>query len=110
MALLMPGGSWLFTFDAMRAVDLTPDWAAAAFLLGRTILREPRGRVVAFLAGWAILAGVALIPGVGGLIWFAGTVFGLGTIVVAIWRARGAPRSGTVAVPIPIPPPPATGS
>jgi formate hydrogenlyase subunit 3/multisubunit Na+/H+ antiporter MnhD subunit len=30
---VMQGGSWLFTFDAMRAADLTPRWAAAAFLL-----------------------------------------------------------------------------
>src|SRR5579863_8268680 len=30
---VMQGGSWLFTFDAMRAAHLTPGWAAAAFLL-----------------------------------------------------------------------------
>jgi formate hydrogenlyase subunit 3/multisubunit Na+/H+ antiporter MnhD subunit len=30
---VMQGGSWLFTFDAMRAADLAPTWAAAAFLL-----------------------------------------------------------------------------
>ena len=30
---LMQGGSWQFTFDAMRAAHLTPRWAAAAFLL-----------------------------------------------------------------------------
>jgi hypothetical protein len=73
----------------------------AAFLLGRTILREPRGQVVAFLAGWGILAAIALIPGVGALIWFAGTVFGLGTIVVATWRARGEERPAPVGVPPP---------
>lgn len=79
----------------------------AAFLLGRVILREPRSRIVAFLAGWAILAGVALIPGVGGLIWFAGTVFGLGTIAVATWRARGAVEEPESAPPAAVPPPPA---
>jgi len=30
---VMQGGSWLFTFDAMRAADLPPAWAAVAFLL-----------------------------------------------------------------------------
>jgi formate hydrogenlyase subunit 3/multisubunit Na+/H+ antiporter MnhD subunit len=30
---VMQGGSWQFTFDAMRRAHLTPVWAAAAFLL-----------------------------------------------------------------------------
>ncbi|HEY3515608.1 MAG TPA: hydrogenase 4 subunit B, partial [Gammaproteobacteria bacterium] len=30
---VMQGGSWQFTFDAMRAADLPPSWASAAFLL-----------------------------------------------------------------------------
>ena len=30
---VMQGGSWLFTFDAMRAATLAPAWAAVAFLL-----------------------------------------------------------------------------
>ena len=30
---VMQGGSWLFTFDAMRAAELSPAWAAVAFLL-----------------------------------------------------------------------------
>lgn len=30
---VMQGGSWQFTFDAMRAADLSPGWASAAFLL-----------------------------------------------------------------------------
>jgi hydrogenase-4 component B len=30
---VMQGGSWQFTFDAMRTAQLTPGWAAAAFLL-----------------------------------------------------------------------------
>src|SRR5258706_11771084 len=29
----MQGGSWQFTFDAMRAAQLTPTWATVAFLL-----------------------------------------------------------------------------
>jgi hydrogenase-4 component B len=30
---VMQGGSWQFTFDAMRAATLSPSWAAVAFLL-----------------------------------------------------------------------------
>jgi len=30
---VMQGGSWQFTFDAMRAAQLSPAWAAVAFLL-----------------------------------------------------------------------------
>ncbi len=30
---ILQGGSWRFTFDAMRAAHLSPAWAAAAFLL-----------------------------------------------------------------------------
>ncbi len=30
---VLQGGSWHFTFDAMRAAHLAPSWAAAAFLL-----------------------------------------------------------------------------
>ena len=30
---VLQGGSWHFTFDAMRSVHLAPGWAAAAFLL-----------------------------------------------------------------------------
>ena len=30
---VMQGGSWQFTFDAMRSASLTPFWATAAFLL-----------------------------------------------------------------------------
>ncbi len=30
---VMQGGSWLFTFDAMRGAQLQPHWAAVAFLL-----------------------------------------------------------------------------
>ena len=30
---VMQGGSWMFTFDAMRSAHLAPQWAAIAFLL-----------------------------------------------------------------------------
>ena len=63
-------------------------YSAAAWILGRSIVRGPTSWVLAFLAGWAILRVVALVPILGGLVWFAAVVFGLGALVVAIWRAR----------------------
>jgi len=61
----------------------------SAFALGRLVWREPRGRVLAFAIGWAVLAAIALIPWAGGIVWVAGSVFGLGTMLVAAWRTRG---------------------
>lgn len=73
---------------------------ASAWILGRALVPEPHGRAVAFLAGWAILAGATLVPWIGGVIWFAATVFGLGAITVAVWRARSAGRAETTPHPI----------
>jgi cytoskeletal protein CcmA (bactofilin family) len=67
-------------------------YSAAAWILGRSLLSEPRSWIVAFLVGWAILRVVALIPILGGLVWFAAVVFGLGALAVAIWRARSGRR------------------
>ena len=53
--------------------------------------------MVAFLVGWAILRVAALIPILGGLVWFVAVVFGLGVLLVAIWRARAATRGAPVA-------------
>jgi cytoskeletal protein CcmA (bactofilin family) len=79
-------------------------YVAGAWLLGRLILRNPStSRYVAFLVGWAILRVVALIPVLGGLAWLVATVFGLGTLLVAAWRARGPAR----AAPPPAAPAPA---
>jgi hypothetical protein len=63
-------------------------YSATAWILGRSIVREPTSWVLAFLAGWAILRAVALIPVLGGLVWFAAVVVGLGALAIAIWRAR----------------------
>jgi hypothetical protein len=68
-------------------------YAAAAWILGRSIVRGRTAWIVAFLAGWAILRALALVPFLGGLIWFAAVVFGLGALVVAIWRVRAAARA-----------------
>jgi hypothetical protein len=68
-------------------------YSAAAWILGRSIVREPTAWAVALLAGWGILRVVALIPILGGLAWFAAVAFGLGALGVAIWRARTPSRT-----------------
>jgi len=64
-------------------------YVASAYVLGRAILSDSRGPVAAFLAGWGILRAIAFIPGLGVLAWLGATVFGLGVLTVALWRARG---------------------
>jgi cytoskeletal protein CcmA (bactofilin family) len=73
-------------------------YSATAWILGRSIVREPTAWAVAFLAGWAILRVVALIPILGGLVWFVAVAFGLGALAVA----SGEP--GPRAAPLPQPP------
>jgi hypothetical protein len=68
-------------------------YSAAAWILGRSIVRGPTAWVVAFLVGWAILRVVALVPILGGLVWFAAVVIGLGALALAIWRARSASQA-----------------
>ena len=70
-------------------------YALAALILGRALIKEPRGPVLAFAAGLLILRVIDLIPVIGNLVTFAATVFGLGALTVAGWRAaRGSPAAG----------------
>jgi cytoskeletal protein CcmA (bactofilin family) len=62
--------------------------AWTAFVIGRTIWHAPRSAWLALLIGWAILAAVLAIPILGGIAWFASAVFGLGTMTLAVSRAR----------------------
>jgi hypothetical protein len=72
-------------------------YSATAWIVGRSIVRSPTAWVVAFLVGWAILRVVALVPILGGLVWFAAVVFGLGALLVAVWRGRSAVRAAPAA-------------
>jgi hypothetical protein len=76
-------------------------YSAAAWILGRSIVRGATAWVVAFLAGWAILRVMALVPILGGLVWFAAVVFGLGALAVAIWRTRTPNRPAPASRPTP---------
>jgi hypothetical protein len=72
-------------------------YGASAWIIGRSILREPTAWILAFLVGWGVLRVLALIPVLGGLVWFAAVVFGLGALLVAIWRARTTSRAALAA-------------
>jgi cytoskeletal protein CcmA (bactofilin family) len=74
-------------------------YVTSGYLLGRAIVRAPRGRVPAFLAGWAILRAIALVPVLGGIVWFGAAVFGLGALTVALWRARSGVAAGPAGAP-----------
>jgi hypothetical protein len=84
LALFLSLGLWWL-------VGLT--WAA--WCAGRGLVRAPRGRLTALIAGWAILAGVGLVPIVNAAAWTLAPILGLGAMVVAVWHARqGTGRRG----------------
>ena len=88
------------------ALIYTVGYVVGAHAIGRRLVREPKSRFLAFLAGWGIVRLLGLIPFVGGLVWTLVTIFGLGVIVVA---ARRAPSETVVDTPtVPPYPLPAT--
>jgi ABC-type dipeptide/oligopeptide/nickel transport system permease subunit len=70
------------------ALIYTVGYVAGAHVVGRAIVKSPRSRFVAFLAGWAILRVIALVPILGGICWILATMVGLGALLLA---ARAAP-------------------
>lgn len=64
-------------------------YVASAYVLGRRLVKEPKGRIWAFLAGLAVLRVIALVPILGFLVGLAAVIFGLGLIGAAIGAARG---------------------
>ena len=61
-------------------------YVTAAFALGQRILKD--SRILAFLVGLVILGLLSLIPIVGGLVVFLAMVFGLGLLLMTLFRAR----------------------
>lgn len=74
-------------------------YAASAYALGRALLKPPRQRLLAFLAGLAILRAAALVPVLGLLADLAAVVFGLGLLGAAIGAARKAPALPAAGTP-----------
>ena len=85
------GLSLVLSFGLWWLVGLT--WAA--WCVGRGLVRAPRSRVTAFLAGWAILAAIGLVPTLNAALWTLAPPLGLGAMLVAVWRSRhGGGRRG----------------
>lgn len=63
-------------------------YAAAAWTLGRVLVRPPANRFLSFFAGLAILRVVSLIPVVNAVVWLGAVIVGLGLLGAAIAAAR----------------------
>jgi hypothetical protein len=93
-------------------------YAWAVWAVGRALVREPRSGWLALLTGWGISLAVSLVPFLNVAAWTVGSIFGLGAMIVATWRARGLNgakgkhRAGYVALPEaePAPAPQESGS
>jgi hypothetical protein len=79
----------------------TLGYVASAYFLGRLILRPPQNRFLAYLVGWGILSVAGVIPVLNVLTFIAATVYGVGMIVVATFRARKGPREPAPPGPAP---------
>jgi len=62
--------------------------AGTTWVIGRAVVKVPRSRWGALFAGWGVGAAIGLVPFVNIAWWILASVFGLGAIVVATWRAR----------------------
>ena len=80
-------------------------YVVAALVLGRRLVGEPRSIYLAFFVGWLILRAVDLIPAIGNLITAAATIYGLGALAVAAWRAARGPAAQTEAAAAAVAPP-----
>ncbi len=67
---------------------LATGYVTGAWALGRVVVKPPRGRILAFLAGLGILRAAALVPVLGALVTFATAIVGLGLLGAAIAAAR----------------------
>jgi cytoskeletal protein CcmA (bactofilin family) len=64
-------------------------YVAASLVFGRLMVKgtSTGARIGAFFAGFGILRGVALIPGIGFIVWFLVSIYGIGALTIAAWRA-----------------------
>ncbi len=58
------------------------------YTVGRLLVREPRSRLGALVAGWAIGAAIGLVPFLNLVWWGLGSIVGIGAMTVAAWRVR----------------------
>ena len=86
------------------ALIYTVGYVAGAHAIGRRLVKDPKSRYLAFLAGWGIVRVLGLIPFVGGLVWVLVTIFGLGALLVASRRTYpGTSLDARTPPPAPVP-------
>ena len=83
----------------------TVAYTVGAYALGRILVKPPRHRFLAFLAGFAILRVAALIPVLGGLLFVLTAGWGMGAAIVAAYRAGRGRTEGPPALAGTMPPP-----
>jgi hypothetical protein len=66
--------------------------AWTTWIIGRTVVKEPRSTWASLFAGWGIGSAIGLVPFVNVVWWLLGSIFGLGAMVVAAWRAKKPPE------------------
>jgi hypothetical protein len=81
-------------------------YVTSVWLLGRRILKPPTSPYLAFILGWAIFRALAFVPALGGILWFLGSAFGLGVLVVTARRAGRPTVPPPAADPMAMPPAP----
>jgi hypothetical protein len=64
-------------------------YVAASLAFGRVMVKgtSTGARIGAFFAGFGILRAVALLPGIGFVVGFFASLYGLGALTIAAWRA-----------------------
>jgi cytoskeletal protein CcmA (bactofilin family) len=79
-------------------------YVAASLVFGRQMVKGAGAgaRIGAFFAGFGILRAVALIPGIGFIVWFLASIYGIGALTLAAWRAG---HAGEARAPTTEPPP-----
>ena len=65
----------------------TIGYVAGAHAIGRTAMKQPTSRFLAFLIGWLIVRVLGLVPILGGIVWTLVSIFGLGVLWVASRRS-----------------------
>jgi len=63
-------------------------YCSTALVIGRLILKK--ARILAFVVGFLILSLLGLIPFAGGIIGLLAAIFGIGVLLVSLFRARSA--------------------
>ena len=95
----IPPATRVYTKTVEKSIPSRPEFRVRCPGRDRWSADPPRADRLGpgLLVGWGILRILALVPILGGLVWFAAVVFGLGALLVAIWRARTTSRAAPAA-------------